>query len=222
MKTSLGAKELGAYVAAQANAFFPDPAPLAADDVVALLPHTLGWVERCFGAIRKKYFHEDGAPVFSHLHSDQYAMFLYMLANTAGKAGAEAVATKAFLLNKALHGIDAFYAVQLPEVFLFVHPIGTILGNARYGDYFTVYQNCTVGAEEDGVYPEFGDGAILYARAAVIGRSRLGRNVTVGANAFLLNATIPDDSVVVGAYPQLKVTPNGLSFLDRKFRDAPP
>ena len=45
-----------------------------------------------------------------------------------------------FLLNKLLFGIDVFYTVDLPKHYIFVHPIGTILGSgAIYSNYFVVY-----------------------------------------------------------------------------------
>ena len=43
---------------------------------------------------------------FNHLNSGQYATFLYYLAHQLGKSANEIDATRVFLLNKALNGID--------------------------------------------------------------------------------------------------------------------
>ncbi len=63
------------------------------------------------------------------------------------------IADKAYALNKALHALDAFYEVELPDVFAVQHPVGTVLGRATYSDYFICYHNCTVGANLDNDYP---------------------------------------------------------------------
>lgn len=206
MRTSLGIPDLAAYVAGQLDAFFPDRDRF---DAVALVP----WVERawprvghCFGRIRRKYFVEDGETVFSHRHSDHYAMFLYLLSNSVHRDGGPvSLAEKLFLLNKALHGLDCYYAVELPPVFLFIHPVGTVLGNGRYGDYLVVYQNVSVGADIDGVYPSFGQGVVLFSKSSVLGACEVGGDVVFGAGAFILNTVIPDGSVVVGGFPRHRV-----------------
>jgi len=146
-------------------------------------------------------------------------MFLYWIANEAYKNQFINLAEKAFFLNKALHGVDAFYSIKLPDVFLFVHPIGTILGNASYSNYLVVYQNVTVGSDINGIYPQFGQANVLYSKSSVIGSCVLGNNVGVGANAFyvgvganafLRNSQIPDNSIAVGLYPEVKIKENNI------------
>ena len=46
----------------------------------------------------------------------------------------EDLASKAYCLNKALHAIDVFYEVELPEIFFLEHPLGTVLGRAKYSN----------------------------------------------------------------------------------------
>ena len=65
-----------------------------------------------------------------------------------------------------MHAVDAFYEVQLPDVFAVQHPVGTVLGRANYSDYFICYHNCTVGANLDNDYPSFGRGIVMYGGAA--------------------------------------------------------
>ena len=117
LTTTLPAPHLSAYVAAQLTAFFPDR-PLAARDVGAHVAHALERAEHCFSRVIVKRFGGDGAASFDHLNTDQYAMFLYLLSNTIFRAeGDPAVAAKVYALNKALHGLDVFYEIELPEVF---------------------------------------------------------------------------------------------------------
>jgi serine O-acetyltransferase len=220
MRWSLGAGDLAAYVAHQLGAFaVPGGRPFAAADVARHLPATLERVVHCFSRIRRKYFFDGTHALFDHRHGDHWAMFLYLLSNTVHREGGdEDLATSLFLLNKALHGADLYHAVSLPSVFLLIHPVGTVLGNATYGDYFVAYQNCGVGAIEDGTYPAFAGENVLFARSAVLGACRIGRNVALGANAFLLDTDVPDGHTVVGAYPQHRVLPTRGSVLERLFR----
>jgi serine O-acetyltransferase len=179
-------------------------------------------VEHCFKKINKKYYTEAGEPVFNHLNGDHMAVLLYFYANTVWRERCDTtLPTRLFYLNKILHGIDLFYSVSMPEIFLLVHPLGTVLGHAKYGNYLVVYQNCTVGAVSD-IYPSFGEGTILYARSSVIGNCTLGDNVVLGANAFLVDCTIPANTVVVGQYPALRYTTNSRSVRERCFETAEP
>jgi serine O-acetyltransferase len=182
------------------------------------MPQTLERVRACFAGIkRKKYWTAEG-PFFNHMHPDHYAAFLYLLANIIHHAGAaDDLAFRVHYLNKALHALDAFFDAELPEVFQFMHPIGTVLGHATYGNYFCVYQNCTVGSDEPGNTPVFGDGVVMYAGSTVIGKSRIGGNVVLGANAFVIDRDIPDNSVVIAGSALARVTPNRKHVMDRRF-----
>ena len=118
------------------------------------------------------------------------------------------MATKLFLINKYLHGLDLYFSVELPEVFMLVHPVGSVIGNASYGNFFVAYQNCTIGSTvKNGkyIYPVFGENVTMYARSAVIGNCEVESNVVIGANSFILNSKIPSNSIVTGVYPELVV-----------------
>ncbi|MBL8490010.1 MAG: hypothetical protein JNM82_04450 [Rhodocyclaceae bacterium] len=196
---------LAAYLGRQLSHFFPDR-EMAPGELQPAVDDALARLARCFAGIADKYLPAGGEPRFDHRHTDHYAMFLYLVANSAHRLGAGEVAAKAYALNKALHALDAFYEVELPEVFLFQHPVGTVLGRARYGNYLMVYQRCTVGAKNR-EYPELGEGVVLYAGSSVIGRCRLGDNVWLSTGSLVLGQDVPGDSVVFGQSPALVVKP---------------
>ena len=80
---------------------------------------------------------------------------------------------------------------MLPEVFLFVHPVGSVIGRARLGNFLCIYQNCSIGGSpRDGEldYPVLGDGVLMYAKSGVIGKSRVGSRVVLGAGSLVVNA----------------------------------
>lgn len=85
----------------------------------------------CFSRNTNKYFKKGTIDVH---HTGQYAILLCYLARVAFEAGDRETADRVYALNKALHGFDIFYEVELPNVFFMEHPVGTVLGRAKYSD----------------------------------------------------------------------------------------
>lgn len=209
---------LAAYVSKQLGIFFPDGRSIPADALQPRINEALERTRLCFTGIAKRKFRDGDRAMFNYLHPDHYAMFLYLLANTVSRHDREnPLAFRLYYLNKVLHGLDAFPDIELPAVFQFMHPSGTVLGHAKYGNYFCAYQGCTVGCDEDGVYPEFGDYVVMYAKSSVIGHCRIGSNVVIGAHAAVINTDIPDNKVVPGSYQDLRVHDISRHVLERRF-----
>jgi len=213
---SLSNPDLARYLARQLDFFFPEPQSVDPAAVLQLVQGAEERAFRCFEGIRKKYFNEGDRVRFDHLHSDQYSMYLYMLANHHHRTGGDPrLATKLYYLNKALHGCDVFYTSQLPDVFLLVHPVGSVIGRATFANDLVIYQGCTVGCLNDGVFPTFEGPAILYAHSSVLGHCRIGRNVCIAASVSVVNTDIPNDVVVLGSYPNYEFRPNRRAFSER-------
>jgi len=213
------AEDLCAYVARQLNHFFPDNRPVSPDQLRLVMGETLERTCACFTGIEKKKFRSDGQIMFNYLHPDHYAMFLYLLSNTVSRRDrANTLAFRLYYLNKVMHGLDAYPDTELPEIFQFMHPLGTILGQAKYGNYFCVYQGCSVGSDENGIFPEIGEHVILYAGASVIGNSKIGDNVVIGATAMILNRDIPANKVILGGHKHLNMRDNIRHVRERRFR----
>jgi serine O-acetyltransferase len=208
VRTSLPAQGLARLAAAQANAFFPDEEPLAPDDIMPAVPAALERLEHCFAAVDNKYFFDGDRPAFDHLHGDQYAMWLYFLANELFRREAPAATcSKLFLLNKALHGCDIYYEVALPSIFLLVHPLGTVLGRAEYSDYFVSYQRVGVGSNRD-VYPRFGRHVTLRPGAAVLGDCAIGDHCQVATESLVLDRDLPPNTLYIGNPKDASLKPN--------------
>jgi serine O-acetyltransferase len=221
MEQTLPTPKLAAYTAGQMNTFFPDDAPVVPEELEAILEGALRRLEVCFRGLRKAHFNTDRGPRFDHLNGDQYSMYLYLVANEAYRKENRNIAVKAYLLNKALHGLDAFYEVELPSVFWFSHAVGTVLGRAKYGNGLLVAQGCTVG-NKDGGYPEFGEKVVLLANATVIGKCRIGSRVCIGAGSQIIEETIPDGSTVVGSTPNARILPKQWPLLEGYFAEVLP
>lgn len=109
--------------------------------------------------------------------------------------GRTAEADAHYRLNRML-GVDLYYEVKLPRTLMLVHPVGTVLGRATYGEYLCVYQNVGVGSDLDGNRPKFGDGVVLFPGAKVLGNTVIGSNVFITANTVVQNCEIPDNMIV--------------------------
>jgi serine O-acetyltransferase len=100
-------------------------------------------------------------------------------------------------LNKYLHGIDAFYEVELPDIFLFVHPLGTVLGRGTYSDYFLVYQRCGIGSNHD-VYPVMKEFVTLRPGSSILGNCIVEENCTIAAGSLLLDKNLGENTLYIG------------------------
>jgi serine O-acetyltransferase len=218
MRLSLESKQLTAYVARQLESGFPD-GEVKTEALERYVSRALERTEHCFARVNNKYFFDGKQTVFNHLHSDQYAMFLYYLSNTIWRLNGDvALASKVYCLNKSLHALDAFYEVGLPDVFSLVHPVGTVLGRGRYADYFVAYQRCTVGSNLAGEYPVMEKGVILFGGSMVIGQCHLGQDCKVAAGSLLMDVDVRAGHVAFGRHPEVCFKPSRRNLRELWFR----
>jgi serine O-acetyltransferase len=179
------------YVVRQLDHFFPDEAAGVHDALDAHLGTAMLRLERCINEVR---LWKPGQ--FDALHSSQYTIFLYYLANTLWRSGVDPrVCTKLFLLNKALNGIDCFYEIELPEVFFIGHSVGIVLAKATYGERLVIYQNSTVG-KNHGTAPVLEAGVVMYPNTAIIGRCLVREGSVIAQGVSVINQDTPAHSLV--------------------------
>lgn len=140
----------------------------------------------CWRGLALPYFFQEGIPYFNHMHSDHSAMFIYLLSRCCAMENDWDLAERYFYLNKVLHGIDIYHQVELPSVFLFVHPVGTVIGKAKFNGPVVFYQSVTIGSKTDGQYPSFEGRAIFYASSFCIGPIVCKSDVVFGAGTQIL------------------------------------
>lgn len=218
MRQSLVRADLNRYVVKQMGHFFPD-AKVPAERLLPFTTKAIEKTEYCFSKIKIKYFFDGGNAIFSHLNTDQYAIFLYFLSNTIWREdGDDDLASRAYYLNKALNGLDVFYQVSLPEIFLLVHPLGTVLGRGEYQDYFVAYQRVTVGGNMGLDYPRLGKGVAMYAGSALIGKCTIGDNALISTNTTVMDTDIPGNVVVFSSGDGIGYKPTAKTVFERYFR----
>lgn len=157
---------------------------------------------------------------FNPYHSVEYMIFLYYLAHIIFLQGSKTlVCDKLYYLNKMLNGVDLFYPIDLPKHFGAEHPLGSVMGRAKYGEYFYFYQNCTVGGvikEGREIYPVIGNNVELCSNSSVLGDCHIGNNVTIGAGALVKNQNVPDNSLVFGESPNIIIKEKKNNFTNFK------
>ena len=206
--STLDIDQLSLFVVRQLNCFFPDSFELSPADICSEVTEALTMVEHCFSYVDNKYYFNGANILFNHLNGDQYAVFLYFLSRIMYKRKFSNTALeKVYLLNKVLHGVDIYFEVELPSVFLLIHPLGTVLGRAKYSDFLMVYQRCGVGSNQ-ARSPEIGLNVTLHPGASVLGKSRIGENSTLASNSLLIDKSIKENCTYYGDPKNHFIMPN--------------
>lgn len=182
---------LESLVINQIRAVIPDGNFIDTEIIRRNLPEALERLRVCLASVRVWETN-----VFDHLHSSQYCIFLYYLANTIWRNDQHTeIAVKLFLLNKMLNGIDLFYEIDMPDRFFIGHSVGVVLAKARYSDYFAVYQNCTVG-KNHGLAPEIDSNVLMYPNSAIIGRCKVRSGTVVSQGTSIINQDSLENHIV--------------------------
>lgn len=211
MLLTMTRKETHDLVVRQLSSLFPTSEEELAQ-IDSTLEQALERCERSFSRVRSKYYSCEGQARFDPLQGCQWAFFLYALSREAYLHGGGSVCDKIYALCKMLSGADLFYQVDLPDVFTFDHPLGSVMGRANYANHFSFGQGCTVG-NNHGTYPVFGESVFMLSDSKVIGDCNIGSNVIIGANSFVKDEIIPSGSLVFGQSPNLIVKENHLEYV---------
>lgn len=223
MQTSLSISELKNYIFSQMKNFIPDNILTDGAITDVDIEYALNKCDFCFKHIKNAAFsNEKKETNFSHLHADQYAMFLVYLSNFIWKDREDRiVCDRIMYLNRILHSFMMSYKAKVPDIFWLAHPIGSVIGNADYSDYLYISQNCTIntaGTPEE-LKPHIGKFFAMGAGAALIGDKDVGDNCSIGVNAMVYNTELKDGSVVICNRGKMKILNrrNNISFAQKLF-----
>ena len=166
----------------------------------------------CFSKNKNKYYQENGKTYFNPYHSGQNCIFLYFISNMIFKSGRKKrlnklLADKIYYLNKTLNGLDLFYEVEMPKIFILDHPLGSIIGRGKIKDYFFFSSGCVVGNNK-GIYPKIGKNVRMLANSKILGNCIIGDNVIFAPNSYVIDTNIPNNVIVFGQYPNNVIKKN--------------
>ena len=202
--------ELGEAVFKQLESFFPtlkEKEKLMIEDCLEVV------IPQClynFSHSENKYFSTDkeGRRItrFDAFHSIQWMTLLYYLSHELYLRKSN-LCDKVYYLNKIMHSVDLFYAIELPQIWSGEHPLGTVMGRAKYSNGFFFYQGCTVGGTKDKEgyinYPVIEENVRMYSNSSILGNCHIGKGAQIGAGAIVKNQDVPAGSVVFGQSPNL-------------------
>lgn len=168
--------------------------------------------------VKNKYYRDKNKNgIVNPLFSDHLSRLLYYFSRSLYLKGTDPyLLDQIFFSLRSQNLIDMFYEFDLNEFFFPAHAYATVLGRAKYGKYFVICQHCTVGNNE-GIYPTFGDGVIVGPGAIILGNCNIGNNVQFAAGSLVVDANIPDNSIVFGRVPNLVLKENKKSNIDLRF-----
>jgi len=179
-----------AYVQKQLENMFPSLGT-SVEISLAEVVRAIELTSRCVRMTKETKFSE-----FNYLTSQHNASFLYRLSREVAKDTFRLeVATKLFLLNKALNGIDLYYEVEMPDYFLIGHTVGIVFAKATYGNYCMFHHGCTVGRNGDD-RPLLEDGVSLYPNSSIIGKCHVRSNTVLTPGVQLVNQDTPGNCYV--------------------------
>ena len=176
--------------------------------IYSCIPKALDQMQSNFSAMPMGRFRNENGVNFNILHSVSWSIFLYRISRLLYIKGNQYEADCVYYLNKIMNANDWYYEVQLPVHFMAEHPLGSVLGKAKYGDYLFVYQGTTIGGNRKNgklFYPKLGNNLVLYANSTILGDTVIGNNVIISANTYLINENIPNNCIVFGQSPNLVI-----------------
>jgi len=196
------------------NFYFIDEGEIKIIDEI--YPLAVSRLENNIKYLKNKYF----TTPFNPLHNASWTMFLYFMANKIYKAKQNLdLADKIYNLIKIISSMELFYNVELPEIFFFGHPIGSVIGKATFSNYFSFDQGCVVG-QNKGLYPIFGEKVVMYSNSKVLGNSKIGKNVLISANTYIKDCDIPDNSIVFGQSPNLVIKTYDEQYINKYLEEV--
>ena len=110
--------------------------------------------------------------------------------------------------------MDWFYEIELPTYWGVEHPVGSVLGRAKYNDGLYIYQGCTVGGNNKR-YPSLGHNVIMYSNATILGNCNIGNNVILSTGTIIKEENIPDNCIVFGKSPNLVVKEKPYGYIEK-------
>lgn len=216
MVMNIDKDKMGQLVNKQLNNFF-----LSVDSALLenCIDEALMRSEKSFAASANPYYSLSDEIYFNTNNTGQYTIFLYYLSNTIyRKYGVIELADEVYYLNKIMNGVDWYFQVELPERFSIVHPVGSVLGRARFSDKLVIYQGVTVGGNLDLQYPDLGENVALFSNASILGKTKIGNNVIVSSGTQIMNEEIPDNCLVFTEDNKIKIVRKDASYIEEKLK----
>lgn len=131
------------------------------------------------------------------------AVLFYRIGKNLYDSGFVRVASFFFKRLERNYGVYISKNAEIEKGLKLPHPTGIVIGDSvKIGRNVTIFQQVTLGGTRIGdaqkkLYPRVEDNCVLFAGAKILGKIRIGKNCTVGANAVVIK-NVPDYAIAVG------------------------
>ncbi len=106
-------------------------------------------------------------------------------------------------LTRFFTGIEIHPGAKIGKGLFIDHGMGIVVGEtAEIGNNCVIFHHVTLGGTGKHVgkrHPTVGDKVMIGTAATLLGPIKVGNNVRVGAETFIINHDVPDNCTVVGA-----------------------
>jgi serine O-acetyltransferase len=117
-------------------------------------------------------------------------------------------------ISRFLTGIEIHPGAKIGKGFFIDHGMGVVIGETtEIGENCVLFHNVTLGGtgkHKGKRHPTIGNNVMIGTGAILLGPIKVGNNVKIGANTFILMQDVPDDTTVAGT-PGRIVKMNGRS-----------
>ena len=105
-------------------------------------------------------------------------------------------------MSRFLTGVEIHPGAQIGKGFFIDHGMGVVIGETtEIGENCVLFHNVTLGGtgkHKGKRHPTIGDNVMIGTGAIILGPVRVGSNVRIGANTFILMRDVPDNTTVAG------------------------
>jgi|EPASupsiteSAE347_1022098.scaffolds.fasta_scaffold07562_3 Serine acetyltransferase len=131
------------------------------------------------------------------------AVFLYRLSRLFYLIHLVPIAIIIKHFNIILNNCEIAYQADIGTGFRINHAIGIVMSSCKIGENFTIFQNSTIGKndnclDKERCTPIIGNNVTCYTGCVVGGAIEIGDNVKIGANSVVLK-DVPSNSTVIGS-----------------------
>ncbi len=145
-------------------------------------------------------------------HTPLWTIITYRIVNPLTKIGLSTLPRFILTLSKTITGIEIHPKAKIGKNFFIDHGVGVVIGETtEIGDNCSLFQNVTLGGtgkHKEKRHPTIGNNVLIGAGATLLGPIKVGDNVKIGAETFIIMHDVPSNSTIVGV-PGIAVKLNG-------------
>src|SRR3989344_306737 len=145
-------------------------------------------------------------------HTPLHAIILHRLTHPLYRLGIPVLPRFISQINRFLTGVEIHPGAKIGPGFFIDHGMATVIGEtAEIGKNCVLFHNVTLGGtgKHSGKrHPTLGDNVYVGTGATILGPVKIGDNVMIGAETFIIMHDVPSNCTVVGV-PAKIVKMNG-------------